>query len=849
MHSSSGSGRGIAHTHIRHFGRFAVGAFILVLALSSCSKSKVSKPEKIGIRGSGTRASALEGKTEVYFEVKGTPQPGLLGGKAKALPVGGEYVKVSLVKQPDGAGAGLLVRDATEMVTSFKARTNAGGTVNFKLKIGNKPGVYQVTASLLDAPDVKPRTLTVLGGVVVGGNRQDGWVEQSLDNPITVLVQGEGGKATQKALVTVEEKKVPTNTKIEKAGLSPEGAFAFKVKLGKKQGQGKVSFRIFDSPLGPEAAQYPIEARFFAIDRLKLIVNMVGALAIFIFGMKMMSEGLSLTAGEKLRTFLNVLTKNRFAAAGAGLVTTGLIQSSSACTVMVVGFVNAGLMQLEQAIGVIMGSNVGTTVTAQMISFKLDHFALPAIAVGMVVMLVAKRSRTKFLAQILLGFGFLFFGMGQLAGPLKELKDSALINQMFTGICCDPTIGHASIMTVLKAVGLGALMTVMVQSSSASIGLLLALAGVGLIDPYTGFAVLLGGNIGTTITAVLASIGANKTAKQAACAHCLFNILGTIIMVGIFFVDWPGKPGHPVFMEMVANLTNGNNIGPIVAERENVVRFLANCHTMFNVICTFMFIGFVPLFAKVCRVIIRSEDVAVESRQSSLEPHLIATPSIAIQQAWAELSYMLEEARIAHRDSFRSIARAKEIDLEEVKAGVREKEDKLDKLQNEITEYISILSQEPLNKEQGKVLPHILHSVNDAERLGDHSIGFLRLAKRVQKRKLPFTDKSKHDLDEMLATCELLFDQCQSTLQEISKGEESNDPEVIQKHLEDAYNTMKKLRKHESEFYKTHIARQEKGECDVRSGVIFLETIRTMQRSGAHIINIIEAASTIAPTG
>ncbi len=840
-------GRSFFHT------LFLTLSCLLVLFGASCNKGTVREPDEIEFHGAETRAIRLNETVSVQFDVFGEAKKTILGGTPEPPPAAGARIVFELTA-PEGSGAKLIADKETGNKVS--TITSAGGAAVVQLQIGQVPGVYKIKASIPDAPEVKEKEVIVLGGLVITGGNQDGWVGQKLDHPIVVGVQSgelndEGKLKTDNngepllskdAFVQVHVKNVPKKTKIKQGGYTKDGASQFGVKLGKKQGKGVADVVVHDSPLGPEAARYPVEVKFFAVDRLNLIIRLLGGLAIFIFGMRMMSEGLSLTAGDKLRGMLNLLTKNRFAAATAGVVTTGLIQSSSACTVMVVGFVNAGLMRLEQAIGVIMGANIGTTVTAQMISFKLSHLALPAIAIGMVVLLFAKRSRTKFMAQILIGFGFLFFGMGQLAAPFKELKDAEMIINMFNQISCNPELGHLTVFNVIRAVGIGTLMTVVVQSSSASIGLLLALTTVGLIDPYTGFAILLGDNIGTTITAILASIGTSKTARQAACAHCLFNIIGTAVMIILVFVPWPGTK-HPIFMEMVSQITDGDNFSG-----ENAGRFLANCHTLFNVTCTLVFIGFVPLFAKACRFLIRGEEEQVDERKSFLEPHLIATPSIAIQQAWAELGYMLEGAQRAHSKSFNAIVTASESELDGVREDVKAQEEQLDILQHKITDYLSELSREPLTEEQGNLLPHILHSVNDAERIGDHSIVFLKLGKRVNKRNLPFSDQAKKDLSEMLMIYEELFSQCQSIISEIAKGEESHDPEIIKEHLDKAYATMKSLKKSEKTFYKGHIERQETGECDVRSGVIFLETIRTLLRSGDHVINIIEAASRIHPS-
>jgi len=576
-----------------------------------------------------------------------------------------------------------------------------------------------------------------------------------------------------------------------------------------------------------------------AINYRELLIEVLGGLAIFIFGMKLMSEGLSLVAGDRLRALLNLLTRNRFAAVGVGLGVTGLIQSSSACTVMVIGFVNAGLMRLEQAIGVIMGSNIGTTVTAQMISFKLEALALPAVAAGVVLSLLARRNQMRFAAQILIGFGVLFLGMGMMADTLKSLKDSVTLQGLFAGLDCSPVDGRIPTLGVLRAVAAGTLLTMIVQSSSASIGLLLALAGAGLLNLHTSFAILLGDNIGTTITPALAAIGASRTAKRAACAHCLFNITGTIIMIVILHVPWPST-GHPNFMEFVSRSTGGDNF-----RGENLTRFLANAHTLFNTSCTVAFIGFISLFARACRLIVPGKDKESEGTELNLlEPHLIATPSIAIQQAWSQLGIMVEQSRLAHEESLTALVENARIDWSRISDSVRAHEQHTDRLQTQITEYLTEISMETLTEQQSAILPRLLHSVNDAERIGDHSMHMMRLARRMRKRSLPFCEAAQVECRDLMGTVQSLFDLCRRAVA-ATHGQtttDSADAQSLRALLDEARRAAKTLRKQTDDFRKSQVARQEAGSDDIHSGVIFIDVLLNLNRVGGHLYNIIEAS-------
>ncbi len=807
---------------------------LVCLLLPGCGSDGDAEPNRIEVNGQVTRGGRLGGNYDLQFIVRGKKMRTALGGTTIPL-VGNARVSFRMVQEPDGGVSTLAAREG---------KTNAGGSVRVSLTLGEKPGVYKLEAALPDHPEVEPVTVVFLGGLILRGNKQDGWVGESLEHLVEVRIESAPRVYEEKATIKFEIRSAPKGSRVDghntvEKETNAEGEAGVHVSLGKKQGKGQIGIQVLSGSLGPEAAHHTLTARFFAIDRFQLVIKVLGGLALFIFGMRLMSEGLGLAAGDKLRALLNALTRNRFAAAGVGVLVTGLIQSSSACSVMVIGFVNAGLMQLEQAIAVIMGSNIGTTVTAQMISFKLGSLALPAIAFGVVMLFVAKRSQTRFLAQILIGFGILFLGMSMMSSPLKELKDSLMLKQMFNGLSCSPDGGAVPLFPVLKAVMAGALLTVIVQSSSASIGLLLALAGAELVDVYTGFAILLGGNIGTTITAVLAAIGSTRAAKRTACAHCLFNLIGTVIMVGLLFITWPGT-GHPFFMELVARFTDGN-----VFAGENLPRYLANAHTLFNVSCAVLFIGFVPVFAVACRALITGTDEQEEDQpQRLLDPRLLATPAIAIQQTWAEIQVMLTEGREAQSKSFQTIVEAGEVDWDRITESISTHERDLDELQSAVTEYLSEISMETLTEAQGEIIPRLLHSVNDVERVGDHSMHLLRLARRVRKRSLPFTPDAHKQLREMFSTVEKLFDYCQGAVAANADGHESGpDLAGLRQNLEDAHEAGRLLKKQEHDFRKSHVQRHENGSCDVRSGVVFLDVLLNLNRVGGHLINIIQAAT------
>ncbi|MFA6009461.1 MAG: Na/Pi cotransporter family protein [Desulfobacteraceae bacterium] len=361
------------------------------------------------------------------------------------------------------------------------------------------------------------------------------------------------------------------------------------------------------------------------INWLQLCYALVGGLGMFIYGMKLMSDGLQKSAGNSLKMILEKLTSNRVIGAFVGLVVTAIIQSSSATTVMVVGFVNAGLMNLMQALSVVLGANIGTTITAQIIAFKVSQFALPAIGIGVVMRLFIKGKKTQSMGEILLGFGFLFLGMEIMTKGFAPLNHNAAFKDAFVMFSSNP----------LLAVAAGAILTMVVQSSSATIGITIALATIGVIDYMAASALVLGENIGTTITANLAAIGTNKAARRAALGHFLFNLIGVSYMV-LFL---------PGLMQLVDAFTPGAaNMIAADGTRPNLARHIANVHTTFNIINTLIFLPILPYLARLCEKIIKGDDTPDSFKLIYLKEVLVETPTIAVVQAIKEVKRMSDSA-------------------------------------------------------------------------------------------------------------------------------------------------------------------------------------------------------------
>ncbi|WP_236718874.1 Na/Pi cotransporter family protein [Syntrophotalea acetylenica] len=362
------------------------------------------------------------------------------------------------------------------------------------------------------------------------------------------------------------------------------------------------------------------------------LFGLIGGLGLFLFGMKIMSEGLQKVAGNRMRKILAALTTNRFIGMFVGLAVTAIIQSSSATTVMVIGFVNAGLMTLMQAIGVVLGANIGTTITAQLLALKITQFALPAIGVGTGLKLFSRNKTWIYCGEILLGFGILFYGLATMKGAFDPLKGSDVFREFFL------MVGDNYLLAVLS----GALLTILVQSSSATIGITMALASSGLLNFDVSVALILGENIGTTVTANLAAIGTNLAARRTALAHLLFNVLGVIFIVLCF----------PVFLQAVDSLTPGDpsfivrttaesaEIGAAIGDQPNISWHIANAHSLFNVINTLIFLPLIGLLAKLACMILPGKDELMEFHLKYIDNRVLNTPPIALGQARSETRRM-----------------------------------------------------------------------------------------------------------------------------------------------------------------------------------------------------------------
>ena len=545
-----------------------------------------------------------------------------------------------------------------------------------------------------------------------------------------------------------------------------------------------------------------------------LLLQVFGGLAIFIFGMKLMSDGLHNVAGDKMRTVLRLFSANRFVGILSGATVTAVVQSSSASTVMVIGFVNAGLLTLVQAIAIIFGANIGTTITAQIVAFDIEWIIMPSIILGLLLSFVPARSIRNW-SETVIGLGFIFLGMTTMSAQLKSLASDPAFMALFQTFNCAPVDGAIPPLALLGAIGVGLVATFVVQSSSAVSGIVIALGVGGLVDIYTAVALILGSNIGTTVTAQLASLTANRVAKQAALAHTLFNVLGVIIIAGTF---WVTVDGEPIFFKAVTWFSEGGDLP----------RQIANAHTIFNVAATVILVGFIPLLAKICEKVIPAEKEKTKFQR--LEPHLLYTPSIALAQTAGALRKMLKKSwKIV--DCTLCLYNKNDEKNQAVLKQLEKREADVDERQKDITEYLSKLMQVSLTKEEAEQIPLLLHCTNDAERLGDLAAGIRDLMNRLHSNKYKFSEKAEKEFNELHATLTSLADLAISLLEK--KSTET---------LIEAKGTKRKMKEMLNAVEADHMTRVNGGTCLPEVSILYLELLESMRKIYKNIANIIDRA-------
>lgn len=543
----------------------------------------------------------------------------------------------------------------------------------------------------------------------------------------------------------------------------------------------------------------------------------------FLFGMKIMSEGLQKVAGKKIRQILGMVSNNRFIGCAMGALVTGIIQSSSATTVMLVSFVDAGLMTLTQAVGVILGANIGTTVTAQLIAFNITAYSLPAIAAGVLLKFFVGRRKWIYVGDVLLGFGLVFFGLATMKAGFSPLKHDPAFIAFFTRFNADDIAG------ILLCVLAGTLITMMLQSSSATVGITMALASQGLLGFDTSVAIILGDNIGTTITAELACMGASINAHRTARAHTLFNFIGVINII-IFF---------PFFIRLVTWVTGViMEIGPpdlsAGGEYINVARYIANSHTMFNLVNAIFFLLMLPYLIELATWLTprKKEEAELDELQEIkfIDSKYVDTPSVAIGQARSEILRMGQTVEIMFDDVIRSVNDRKLRELSRWK----KREDAIDHLQREVTHFLVRVTQENITEEESQEVASLMRMANNWERIGDEIEDIARLIERLIDENLNLSDIAMQDYEEISTEVRNFISLVLDSIRDENKEVMS----MTQK-IEGNINRMKE------EMKAGHIARLQTGACTVDTGLVFVDMLTSFEKIGGFCYNIAQAVAGI----
>lgn len=544
------------------------------------------------------------------------------------------------------------------------------------------------------------------------------------------------------------------------------------------------------------------------------ILNVIAGLGMFLYGMKLMGDGLQKVAGDKMRGILETLTKTRFSALIVGIIFTGVIQSSNAATVMVVSFVNAGLMNLSQAIGVIFGANIGTTVTGQLLSLDMSKYAPVILLVGVIMVMFMQHPMVKKFGEVIVGFGILFIGMGTMSSAVGIVKDAPLVTS---------TLGQLS--NPFLCVFFGFAVTSILQSSSATVGILIALCGQGVVDIHHVFFMILGCNIGACISAVLTSLSGNKMAKRAACLHLSFNVLGSVLM---FIVLVLGSNGVEHLLHIMTEHTCTQPDQMVNGVNVFLQREVANTHTMFKVVQVAVFFFLSPLLIKLSYILIPGEDQEEEATSTAPElayigGHNVYNPTTAVPTGICEIVRM---GNIAQENMEKAMDALLHKD-ENLIAEVYQTEITIDYLNTEITNYLVQINTLSLPVADRKMLGGLFHVVNDIERIGDHAENIADFAKTCIDQELAFSEEAVQELKDMLDdTCEILS----LALNMFSHNSEEHLQEILD--LENEIDDM------ERQLQNNHIERLTSDQCQAHAGMIFTDVVSGLERIADHSTNI-----------
>ena len=534
------------------------------------------------------------------------------------------------------------------------------------------------------------------------------------------------------------------------------------------------------------------------------ILTMAGGLGLFLFGMELMSDSIEKVAGARLRRILEIFTTNRFMGMIVGIIFTGIIQSSSACTVMVVSFVNSGLMNLYQAAGVILGANIGTTITSQLVSFNLSKIAPLILLVGVVVMMFTKKEKVRKVAEVVVGFGILFVGLSTMSQAMANMKNEPQVVNLLM-----------SLKNPFLATLMGFALTAIIQSSSVTVSIVLLLANQDLLPLPITLYIILGCNIGACATAMLASMTGKKDAKRAALIHLLFNIIGTVIIYIALFVA-----GDQI-VELIKSISADNG------------RFVANAHTLIKIAQVIMLFPFTGWLVKMTYLIVPGEDQKVGYRESYqlkyIGDKVVFNPATAVVEVIKELERMASLAEENLNRAMNVLITLDEEDIEEV----YEVEKNINFLNHAITDYLVKINQTTLPIEDLNSLGALFHVVNDIERIGDHAENVADAARQRKEEGVSISKEAQKELGDML---EMVNKIIRYAVEMFAKSDESHMQEIVT--LED------QVDEKERELQKKHVERLTKGECSPEAGMIFSDIVSGLERVADHATNIAFAITT-----
>lgn len=529
---------------------------------------------------------------------------------------------------------------------------------------------------------------------------------------------------------------------------------------------------------------------------IDIVTGLLGGLGLILYGMKLMREGLENAAGQRLKGFIEGLSLNPFKGILVGTSIGALTQSSSAATLMIIGFVNAGLMNLPQAAGLILGTNIGTTITVQVVSCGLVGIAPLFVGLGALIALFSKAKKSKEIGHIILGFGILFMGINLMETTFSPITATKEFETIVFSLNDSPLLG----------ILIGMIITAVIQSSSATTSILIAMSGSGAIPLSAAIPILLGTNIGTCVTTLLSSINTSKDARRTALIHLIFNITGTIIFT-VFLTK---------FIEIVQLFSSSNDIK----------RQLANAHTLFNTINTLILAGFIPLVIKLVNMLIPGNDRYELIETKYIDERLLETSAIAVSQAKKEIIRMANKAKQNIELSMKAFKNNDEALIKKV----FENEQLINTLEAEIISFLAKLANKEISNEDSELITSMYHVVNDIERIGDHAENLAELAQEKSSRKLSFSDQAFSELDHIYG---YTLDALSTSIESFKNHDISKAKSVLD--IEERIDNLEK------ELRLTHIKRLNNGSCTAHSGTVFLDMISNLERVADHAMNIAES--------